>query len=220
MPAATSGEEGQETGPCLNNGCFGDLECLSNLCVDPDWKPNDGDDDDDEDEDEDDAEGEDDEAGDSDPTADDGPDTDGLTSGGSTDSGDSDPTDPTDAETSSDPTFDPTDPTDPTGDDGSESTGDPTGGGTSNYGDCNSCAGDEMPVAIEGIEGCFCSPVCDGKSCPAPTEGTADAVCALTFEAGGDPTQCALICDSSAQCPDGATCEDAGGASICMHPSP
>lgn len=92
----------------------------------------------------------------------------------------------------------------------------PTG---SDYGPCDMCAMGEMPVSITGIEGCFCSPMCAGMTCPEPNEGTASAQCVLTFEMGAPPSQCALICMNDEDCPPGATCQDAGGGSICMHPA-
>ena len=108
--------------------------------------------------------------------------------------------------------------------------GDDTGGtpSSSDYGPCNACAPSETPVAIMGIEGCFCSPGCDGAMdmCPTPNEGTGQAACAL----GTDmtmPTQCALICPVGMEgiCPTGATCQDTGmmqgGVQIglCTHPA-
>lgn len=58
---------------------------------------------------------------------------------------------------------------------------------SSDYGPCDMCAPGEMPVSINGVEGCFCSPMCDGMSCPPPNEGTATAQCVLTFEMGQPP---------------------------------
>jgi len=94
----------------------------------------------------------------------------------------------------------------------------PTG---SDYGPCDMCAAGEMPVAIMGLDGfCFCSPECDGMVCPEPNEGDAMAVCALGFKMGAPPTQCALVCTTTEDCPMGATCEDLGMASLCTHPVP
>lgn len=91
---------------------------------------------------------------------------------------------------------------------------------SSDYGPCTmECPAGEMPVSITGLDGCFCSPMCDGMNCPPPNEGTAQAMCVLTFEMGQPPSQCALICGSDEDCPTGATCQDAGGGSICMHPA-
>ena len=92
---------------------------------------------------------------------------------------------------------------------------------SSDYGPCDMCAAGEMPVAIMGLDGfCFCSPECDGMTCPAPNDGTAMPVCALGFEMGAPPTQCALVCTSTDDCPMGASCEDLGMASICSFPVP
>ncbi|MEM7158837.1 MAG: hypothetical protein AAF799_38705 [Myxococcota bacterium] len=108
----------------------------------------------------------------------------------------------------------------------------PTGGDTtttgttpdgSDYGPCDSCAPGEMPVMITGLEGCFCSPMCDGQGsmCPAPNEGTGQAQCALETMAGAGPSQCALLCMvGGTDCPPGATCQDTGmmGVGLCTHP--
>jgi hypothetical protein len=94
----------------------------------------------------------------------------------------------------------------------------PTG---SDYGPCDMCAAGEMPVAIMGLDGfCFCSPECDGMTCAAPSEGTAMPVCALGFKMGQPPTQCALVCTTTEECPMGASCENLGMASICSFPVP
>jgi hypothetical protein len=92
---------------------------------------------------------------------------------------------------------------------------------SSDYGPCDMCAPGEMPVAIMGVDGfCFCSPVCDGMSCPDANEGTAMPVCALGFKMGAPPTQCALVCEATEDCPMGASCESVGMASLCTHPVP
>lgn len=93
---------------------------------------------------------------------------------------------------------------------------------TSDYGPCDACDPVEVPVAVPGVDGfCVCAPLCEGTrmTCPGPTEGTAEPLCVLALEEGGDPTLCALRCEGDEQCPRGATCEDIGGGSICMHPS-
>jgi hypothetical protein len=104
---------------------------------------------------------------------------------------------------------------------GDSTTGDPPAT-NSDYGPCGMCAAGEMPVSITGIEGCFCSPACDGAGsmCATPNEGTAQAMCVLELMMGAGPTQCALICMNTEDCPTGATCEDAGGGSLCVHPAP
>ena len=95
--------------------------------------------------------------------------------------------------------------------------GDSTGGNPTNsdYGPCDMCAPGEMPVGLQDIEGCFCSPGCDGEGamCPAPNDGTAQAICALILMEGAPPSQCALACDPTMQmCPAGATCSMRWGA--------
>jgi hypothetical protein len=103
---------------------------------------------------------------------------------------------------------------------GESSSGDPPPM-SSDYGSCDMCAAGEMPVGIMGLDGfCFCSPACDGMTCPAPNEGDAMPVCALGFEKGEPPTQCALVCTTMEDCPMGASCENLGMASICTHPVP
>lgn len=100
---------------------------------------------------------------------------------------------------------------------------------SSDYGPCDMCAAGEMPVQIMGIEGCFCSPTCDGAMdmCPDPNEGSAIAVCALGA-AMQDPTQCALVCPPGMEgiCPTGAMCQDTGmmdpmgnPIGLCTHPA-
>jgi hypothetical protein len=102
---------------------------------------------------------------------------------------------------------------------GESSTGEPPPT-NSDYGPCNMCAPGESPVMIGMIDGCFCSPACDGMSCPAPNEGTGQGMCVLELMMGAGPTQCALICATTEDCPAGAICEDAGGAGVCVHPAP
>jgi hypothetical protein len=103
-----------------------------------------------------------------------------------------------------------------------------SGGGNptmSDYGPCDACGPGEMPVGLMDIEGCFCSPGCDGQGsmCATPNEGTAQAMCVLELMMGAGPTQCALICDPAmmGMCPTGATCTEVQpGVGICLHPSP
>ena len=106
---------------------------------------------------------------------------------------------------------------------GGDTTTDDPPPGNSDYGPCDSCAAGEMPVAIDGLEGCFCSPSCDGAMamCPPPNEGTGQAQCVLGVDPMS-PTQCALLCDPAGDnCPPGATCQDTGmGVGLCTHPAP
>ncbi|MCX4241631.1 hypothetical protein [Paraliomyxa miuraensis] len=101
-------------------------------------------------------------------------------------------------------------------------TGEPPPPTDSDYGPCNMCAAGESPVQIMGLDGCFCSPPCDGAGsmCAMPNEGTAQPMCVLELMMGAGPTQCALICMDDTNCPAGATCQAAGGAGICVHPAP
>lgn len=105
---------------------------------------------------------------------------------------------------------------------GDSSSGDPPPPTNSDYGPCDMCAPGESPVMVGMVAGCFCSPGCDGQgsACPAPNEGTGQAMCVLELMMGAGPTNCALICGDTADCPPGATCEDAGGGSVCVHPAP
>jgi hypothetical protein len=107
--------------------------------------------------------------------------------------------------------------------------GDDSSGGnptSSDYGMCGACAAGEMPVGLMGVEGCFCSPTCEGmgSACPAPTSGMVAGQCILELMMGAGATQCALICmpGMEGQCPDGATCEmvPMQTVGICMYPAP
>lgn len=93
----------------------------------------------------------------------------------------------------------------------------------SDYGPCDMCAPGETPIGIMGIEGCFCSPSCDGlmSMCPTPNMGTGMAQCVLGPQ-GADPNQCALLCQLDGDdCPMGATCQDTGmNIGLCTHPTP
>jgi hypothetical protein len=141
--------------------------------------------------------------------------TPGDTTGDTTGDGDGDTTDTTGSD----------DTTDTTGGDGD---GDTTGGDGDScepYGNPGpmgtDCCEGEMPIGVMGIEGGFCSPACDGTTCPA-VDGLM-AQCALTTDGGMTPTNCAVICNAagdSSDCPTGATCKDVMqmGAGICTYP--
>jgi hypothetical protein len=101
---------------------------------------------------------------------------------------------------------------------------------TSDYGTCDLCAMGETPLQILGVEGCFCSPSCDGamSMCPDPNEGSGTAMCAVGPEMES-PEYCALLCTPGVAgvCPTGATCQDTGQVDpkgnpigVCMHPVP
>lgn len=107
---------------------------------------------------------------------------------------------------------------------GESSGGNPS---SSDYGPCDMCAPGEMPVGVMDVDGCFCSPGCDGagSECPAPTAGMVAGQCVLVLEQGStDPTQCALVCmpGMDGQCPPGATCEmiPMQTLGLCMFPVP
>jgi len=76
------------------------------------------------------------------------------------------------------------------------------------------CSSDEMDGRIAGGEACF--PSCDTGSCPAAPDGvTAHPECAVQDQSGNK--YCGLICSGDDQCASGATCADAGGASLCVY---
>merc|ERR1712178_462690 len=81
--------------------------------------------------------------------------------------------------------------------------------------------GSEDAVRVQGLSGDFCSPKCTSGSCPAAPKGTtAQAQCILVMSGSSKPSNCALICDPSAQdggCPSGATCQPIQGLGICTY---
>jgi cathepsin L len=84
------------------------------------------------------------------------------------------------------------------------------------------CHGTEEAVQITGVTGSFCSPKCEILNiCPKAPEGaTAKGKCVLETQGSQKPTQCALICDPSAQtgqCPGTATCKSISGTGICTY---
>lgn len=81
------------------------------------------------------------------------------------------------------------------------------------------CQQDEQALSIQGLSGDFCSPQCDAEgNCPTdvPKGTTATPSCALRTSTGEQ--FCALLCNQGG-CPSGASCEDAGGAGICLYPA-
>jgi len=103
----------------------------------------------------------------------------------------------------------------------------PPGPSTGPYEDPNNggCEADEQAVQITGVTGSFCSPKCTGvifKKCPAAPSGTAKPQCVLETSGSNDPTQCALICDPTAedkdgQCPGTATCKSVQTTGLCTY---
>ncbi len=92
------------------------------------------------------------------------------------------------------------------------------------------CAGPDLPcpdgqdcLNVQGIDGSFCSPKCDGMSCPA-FDGGAMELCVLVHAPRMNPTNCALICDPDGggnQCPVGETCKQIPmqeGVGLCTAP--
>ena len=83
------------------------------------------------------------------------------------------------------------------------------------------CSSGEEAVQITGLTGSFCSPKCSASSpCPANPSGAAKAQCVLETSGSQTPTQCALICDPSADtgaCPGTATCKAIQGTGLCTY---
>ena len=88
----------------------------------------------------------------------------------------------------------------------------------------NGCSSDEEKVQITGVTGSFCSPHCSASS-PCPTDvprgTTAQPQCVLETPGSSQPTQCALLCNPSADardgCPNGATCKPIQTVGICTY---
>mmetsp|Transcript_89966 Transcript_89966/g.192933 ORF Transcript_89966/g.192933 Transcript_89966/m.192933 type:complete len:345 (+) Transcript_89966:74-1108(+) len=88
----------------------------------------------------------------------------------------------------------------------------------------SSCQSDEVQGEVLGTTGLACAPRCrvDTYDCPndPPDGATAKAQCVL--QDINKVAYCALLCEMDAQCPNGASCKNAGDAeqavSICIHP--
>jgi hypothetical protein len=102
----------------------------------------------------------------------------------------------------------------------------PSGG--AHYEDPNttgSCSSDEDKLQLTGVDGTFCSPRCSKETdCPTdvPKGTTATPTCALVASGGTDPTNCALICDTTAPwgkdgCPADASCKSIQGTGLCTY---
>ena len=102
------------------------------------------------------------------------------------------------------------------------------GGGEDLYGPCMManppCAGGQQCIMIDGIDGSFCAPDCEGMGCPdVPAGVKAQAMCVLTEPMKDKPTLCALICNPMAkdECPQGETCKQVPmqmGVGLCTAP--
>jgi hypothetical protein len=86
------------------------------------------------------------------------------------------------------------------------------------------CAGGQQCIMIDGIDGSFCAPDCEGMGCPdVPAGVKAQAMCVLTEPMKDKPTLCALICNPMAkdECPQGETCKQVPmqmGVGLCTAP--
>jgi len=85
----------------------------------------------------------------------------------------------------------------------------------------NGCGSDEQAIKVQGVSGDFCSPKCQGTTCPTDPPSASDAhpQCALKSPTGDQ--YCALLCTpgSNAACPEGATCQPIQGVGLCTYPS-
>ena len=92
------------------------------------------------------------------------------------------------------------------------------------YGPCGAmgeCPVGSACVMLEGLEGTFCAPQCDGMTCPDTGVAGAQGQCVIIEAMGQDPTQCAAICQvANPDCPAGTTCKDVMmmGLGICTAP--
>lgn len=79
------------------------------------------------------------------------------------------------------------------------------------------CQDGELNVHVQGIDGSYCAPKCDGSSCPAaPAGGSAIPQCVLQSPQGDK--YCALVCTSQKTCPNGAECQKVqGDMGICTY---
>jgi hypothetical protein len=134
------------------------------------------------------------------------------------------PTDETTAETSSDPATSAPEPstgTSETSETGGEATtilstgvGSTTDADPGLYGPCvpeePRCPFDQQCFMVMGVDGEFCSPMCEAMACPDNQLSSAAPACALVEEGGREPVHCVLICDpllAREQCPAGMSCK-------------
>lgn len=82
------------------------------------------------------------------------------------------------------------------------------------------CGSDEQAIQVTGVSGDFCSPPCNGTTCPTDPPSASDAKpqCALKSSAGAQ--FCALVCTpgANAACPIGASCQSVQGTGLCTYP--
>lgn len=202
--------DGYETGACVMDLCFGDLECLSGVCVNPDGAGS--------------GDGDGDDSGDSGENLSSSTgDGDGDTYGGSGGDGDGDGDTYGGSGGDGDGDGDSSGDGDGDGDGTSSSSGDGDGDGDPPGPDDDpeyprpvdtSCAG---PFALlQGLN--VCLPPCSGQTCPSADTGTASPGCVYNPMNGG-----ATECTVDADCEDmagGQTCqENAGGGMTCLYPS-
>ena len=86
------------------------------------------------------------------------------------------------------------------------------------------CQSGEEAVRIQGVTGSFCSPACKFlfKPCPkdVPPGTTATPQCNLETPGSSGPSQCSLVCQSGATCPQKATCKLVQGEiGLCTYDS-
>ena len=86
----------------------------------------------------------------------------------------------------------------------------------------NGCRSDEEAIQIQGVQGDFCTPECQGTTCPTdvPYGVTASPQCALQDASG--KKYCALLCSPSgavgdSQCGENASCKSIDGVGICTY---
>jgi photosystem II stability/assembly factor-like uncharacterized protein len=88
------------------------------------------------------------------------------------------------------------------------------------------CLQDERNITVDGAPGAYCAPLCAGilkNKCPTDGEGSANPDCLIQDEDTGDKF-CTLICDTTADCPKGAFCnqlpaqQGSSAPSICTYP--
>ncbi len=93
---------------------------------------------------------------------------------------------------------------------------------TPDYGPCP-CERDQSPAQINGVDGCYCAPMCsDRVPCPRLPQGEGMAACLLVSGRGAVPDRCVVICQRDDVCPFGGTCTPTltPGVNICTHPDP
>ena len=99
-----------------------------------------------------------------------------------------------------------------------------TGGGDAFFGACDMmtpCPNGEDCLAVQDVEGFFCSPACEtqGDACPG-YPGSGMALCLLSTDMM-PATNCVVLCMSDADCLEDMTCKEVPmgmGAMICSSP--